>query len=65
MTLRARLPTPLTLLVLANAVSLSLGAPIAGLLIAMFDLGRALWVTVASFAFAARVVARAPTPRSR
>jgi predicted MFS family arabinose efflux permease len=35
-----------------------LGAPIAGLLIAAFDVSGALWVTVASFAFAALVVAR-------
>jgi predicted MFS family arabinose efflux permease len=49
----------------ANAVFTSaehtgylLGAPVAGLLIAAFGVGAALWVTVGSFAIAALVVAR-------
>lgn len=42
----------------AEHVGYLLGAPIAGLLIAAFGVGGALWVTVASFAFAALVVAR-------
>jgi predicted MFS family arabinose efflux permease len=44
-----------------------LGAPIAGLLIAVLGVGGALWVTVASFAFAALVVAtrvRLPRPHT-
>lgn len=51
----------------AEHVGYLLGAPIAGLLIAAFDVGGALWVTVASFAFAALVVARLvhlPRPRA-
>ncbi|MGQ0607735.1 MAG: MFS transporter [Chloroflexota bacterium] len=51
----------------AEHVGYLLGAPIAGLLIAAFDVGVALWVTVASFAFAALVVARLvhlPRPRA-
>jgi predicted MFS family arabinose efflux permease len=49
----------------AEHIGYLLGAPIAGLLIAVFDVGGALWVTVASFAFAALVVAglvRIPRP---
>jgi predicted MFS family arabinose efflux permease len=49
----------------AEHVGYLLGAPIAGLLIAVFGVGGALWVTVASFAFAALVVAglvRLPRP---
>ena len=42
----------------AEHVGYLLGAPVAGLLIAAFDVGVALWVTVASFAFAALVVGR-------
>ena len=42
----------------AEHVGYLLGAPVAGLLIAAFDVGGALWVTVASFAFAALVVGR-------
>jgi len=50
----------------AEHVGYLLGAPIAGLLIAAFDVGAALWVTVASFAFAALVVARlVHLPRTR
>jgi predicted MFS family arabinose efflux permease len=51
----------------AEHIGYVLGAPVAGLLIATFDLGGALWVTVASFAFAALVVARLvhlPRPRA-
>ena len=51
----------------AEHVGYLLGAPIAGLLIAAFGVGGALWVTVASFAFAALVVARLvrlPRPRA-
>ncbi|MGH2383835.1 MAG: MFS transporter [Candidatus Limnocylindria bacterium] len=51
----------------AEHVGYLLGAPIAGLLIAAFDVAAALWVTVASFAFAALVVARLvhlPRPRT-
>ena len=40
----------------AEHVGYLLGAPMAGLLIAAFDVARALWVTVAAFAFAALVV---------
>jgi len=50
----------------AEHIGYLLGAPIAGLLIAAFGVGGALWVTVASFAFAATVVAgvvRLPRPR--
>ncbi len=42
----------------AEHVGYLLGAPIAGLLIAAFDVEGALWVAVAAFAFAALVVAR-------
>jgi predicted MFS family arabinose efflux permease len=50
----------------AEHVGYLLGAPIAGLLIALLDVGGALWVTVTSFAFAALVVARLVNlPRSR
>ena len=42
----------------AEHIGYLLGAPIAGLLIAAFGVGAALWVTVASFGFAALVVAR-------
>src|SRR5215207_3675379 len=50
----------------AEHVGYLLGAPIAGLLIAAFDVGVALWVTVASFAFGGLVVARlVHLPRSR
>lgn len=50
----------------AEHVGYLLGAPIAGLLIAVLDVGGALWVTVASFTFAALVVARlVHLPRSR
>jgi len=42
----------------AEHVGYLLGAPVAGLLIAAFGVSGALWVTVASFAFAALVVAR-------
>lgn len=51
----------------AEHVGYLVGAPIAGLLIAAFDVDGALWVTVASFAFAAIVVARLvhlPGPRT-
>lgn len=51
----------------AEHVGYLLGAPIAGLLIAAFGVGAALWVTVGSFAFAALVVARLvhlPRPRA-
>jgi Na+/melibiose symporter-like transporter len=51
----------------AEHIGYLLGAPIAGLLIAAFDVGAALWVTVASFAFAALVVGRLvhlPRPRA-
>jgi predicted MFS family arabinose efflux permease len=51
----------------AEHVGYLLGAPIAGLLIAAFGVGGALWVTVASFAFAAYVVAawvRVPSPEA-
>jgi predicted MFS family arabinose efflux permease len=51
----------------AEHIGYLLGAPIAGLLIAAFGVGAALWVTVASFAFAALVVARSvhlPRPRA-
>ena len=50
----------------AEHIGYLLGAPIAGLLIAGFGVGVALWVTVAAFAFAALVVAglvRVPRPR--
>ena len=50
----------------AEHIGYLLGAPIAGLLIAAFGVGGALWVTVASFAFAATVVGgvvRLPRPR--
>src|SRR5215510_3293351 len=50
----------------AEHVGYLLGAPIAGLLIALLNVGGALWVTVTSFAFAALVVARLVNlPRSR
>ena len=50
----------------AEHVGYLLGAPVAGLLIAAFGVAGALWVTVASFAFAALVVARLDhLPRSR
>jgi predicted MFS family arabinose efflux permease len=42
----------------AEHIGYLLGAPIAGLMIAAFGVGIAMWVTVASFAFAALVVAR-------
>ncbi len=42
----------------AEHVGYLLGAPMAGLLIVAFDVAGALWVTVASFAFAALVVGR-------
>ena len=42
----------------AEHVGYVLGAPVGGLLIAAFDVGGALWVTVGSFAFAALVVVR-------
>lgn len=42
----------------AEHVGYLLGAPIAGLLIAGVGVGRTLWVTVASFGFAALLVAR-------
>ena len=42
----------------AEHVGYLVGAPVAGLLIAAFGVSGALWVTVASFAFAATVVAR-------
>ena len=51
----------------AEHIGYLLGAPIAGLLIAGFGVGVALWVTVAAFAFAALVVAglvRVPRPRA-
>lgn len=51
----------------AEHVGYLLGAPIAGLLIAALGVGGALWVTAASFAFAAVVVAarvRLPRPRA-
>jgi len=51
----------------AEHIGYLLGAPIAGLLIAAFGIGLALWVTVASFAFAALVVVRLvllPGPRA-
>lgn len=51
----------------AEHVGYLLGAPIAGLLIAAFGVGVALWVTVASFAFASLVVGRLvhlPRPRA-
>src|SRR5262245_26951775 len=51
----------------AEHVGYLVGAPVAGLLIAAFGVGGALWVTVASFVFAALVVARlvrVPRPRS-
>jgi predicted MFS family arabinose efflux permease len=51
----------------AEHVGYLLGAPIAGLLIAAFNVGGALWATVGSFAFAALVVARlvrVPGPRT-
>jgi predicted MFS family arabinose efflux permease len=51
----------------AEHVGYLIGAPIAGLLIAAFDVGGTLWVTVATFAFAALVVAglvRLPRPRA-
>jgi predicted MFS family arabinose efflux permease len=49
----------------AEHIGYLLGAPVAGLLIAAFDVSMALWVTVASFAFAAPVVGwlvRLPRP---
>jgi predicted MFS family arabinose efflux permease len=50
----------------AEHIGYLLGAPIAGLLIAVFDVSGALWMTVASFAFAALVVARlVNVPHSR
>ena len=51
----------------AEHIGYLLGAPIAGLLIAAFGVGVALWVTVAAFAFAALLVAglvRVPRPRA-
>lgn len=51
----------------AEHVGYLLGAPVAGLLIATFGVGAALWVTVASFALAALVVARfadVPSPHA-
>jgi predicted MFS family arabinose efflux permease len=51
----------------AEHIGYLLGAPIAGLLIARFGVGVALWVTVAAFAFAALVVAglvRVPRPHA-
>jgi len=42
----------------AEHIGYVIGAPVGGLLIAAFDVGGALWVTVASFAFAALVVGR-------
>jgi predicted MFS family arabinose efflux permease len=50
----------------AEHIGYLLGAPIAGVLIAAFGVGSALWVTVGSFAFAALVVGRLvrlPRPR--
>ena len=50
----------------AEHVGYLLGAPIAGLLIAAYGVGGALWVTVASFTFAAIVVGRlVRLPRTR
>ncbi|HET6651300.1 MAG TPA: MFS transporter [Nocardioides sp.] len=49
----------------AEHVGYLLGAPVAGLLIVAFGVGGALWVTVASFAFAALLVGwlvRLPSP---
>jgi predicted MFS family arabinose efflux permease len=51
----------------AEHIGYLLGAPLAGLLIAAFGVGGALWVTVAAFAFAALVVGRlvhVPRPRA-
>lgn len=50
----------------AEHVGYLIGAPVGGLLIAVLDVGGALWVTVAAFASAAFVVARlVHLPRSR
>ena len=52
----------------AEHIGYLLGAPIGGLLIAAFNVGGALWVTVVSFAFAALVVGRfvvLPRPRAK
>src|SRR5262249_39602598 len=57
---------PNALVTSAEHVGYLLGGPIAGVLIAAFGVGGTLWVTVASFAFAALVVAglvRLPRPR--